>query len=199
MDPISTQERAKYERMWACDQYRDDHVSAHAAAALERCRPAAADSLIDFGAGAGYASAHFIDAGMRVLAIDIASNAMDRRLTPRVPRLIGSLWDLPVTLTADWGFCCDVMEHVPPERVDDVLAVIRESTRRSTYFCISLRPDGCGRLIDATLHLTVRPWEWWRARVGRRWASVEVLDHEPGERVVFIAHGRGPAGAPDRE
>lgn len=186
MDAISIREREKYERMWTRDEYRDDHVTAHARTALAHFGARPGDSVIDFGAGAGYASAAFQEAGLHVLAIDIALNAMAPSIAAVVPRLLASLWELPVGLSADWGFCCDVLEHVPTDRVDDVLRALRASARRSTYLCISLRPDGCGQLIGDTLHLTVRPLDWWTARLRRYWPAIDVLVHEPGERAVVV-------------
>lgn len=187
MDAVSTRERAKYEKMWALPAYRDDDATAHAQAARAALPMRPGESVIDFGAGAGYASAALLDAGYRVLAVDIAANALAPAIAARVPLLLASLWDLPVAIAADWGFCSDVMEHVPPDRVDDVLATIRRATRRATYFSISLRPDGCGVLIGEALHLTVQPLDWWTARLSRQWAAVRVLRHTPGDRAVFIA------------
>jgi SAM-dependent methyltransferase len=198
MDAMSAQERVKYERMWAFTEYRDDHVTAHAETALAAFRPGPGDSIIDFGAGAGYACAAFLSAGLQVLAVDIAVNAMAPDLTPHVPRLLGSLWDIPVSLVADWGFCCDVMEHIPPTRVEEVLRTIRRSTRRATYFCISLRPDGCGELIGERLHLTVRSLAWWLDQIRCHWPTVRVLSHAPGEHAVFIGDDAADAAAPDR-
>jgi hypothetical protein len=189
MDAVSARERSKYELMWSFAEYRDDHVTSHARNAVTHLGLRAGDSIIDFGAGAGYASAWLKTAGLRVLAIDIAANAMASEVKERVPLLVSSLWELPVALSGDWGFCCDVMEHIPPDRVDDVLRVIRSSTRRSTYFGISLRRDGCGRLIDETLHLSVEPAEWWVGRVEQHWNKVRIVHYEPQECVVFVAEG----------
>jgi Methyltransferase domain len=186
MDAVSTLERAKYEKMWALPAYRDDDATAHAHAALAALPMRPGDSVIDFGAGAGYASLALLDAGFRVLAVDLAANALAPHIAARVPVLLASLWDLPVALAADWGFCSDVMEHVPTNRVDDVLRTIRTSTRRATYFSISLRPDGCGVLIGEALHLTVRPLAWWVARLQEQWPVVRVLRHAPGDRAVCV-------------
>ena len=50
---------------------------------------------------------------------------MAPEIASRVPLLVANLWDIPIEMSADWGFCCDVMEHIPTERVDRVLGVIR--------------------------------------------------------------------------
>jgi SAM-dependent methyltransferase len=190
MDTIAVRERRKYEQMWTFGEYRDDHATRHANAALDALTPDRGESVIDFGAGAGYASRRLRDAGLGVLAIDIAANAMAADIAATVPRLIGNMWDIPVDLQADWGLCCDVMEHIPPERVQDVLRFIRRSTRRSTYFHVSLRADGCGRLIGESLHLTVEPLEWWTRAVTAHWAGVRVLAHAPGDSATLVADGR---------
>lgn len=172
---LSVEEQQKYERMWRFDQYRGDHVTAHAQEAIALMGMQPGDSIVDFGAGAGYASAYLQDAGLRVLAVDIASNAMSNEIASRVPYLIGNLWEMPVDIIADWGFCCDVMEHIPTAHVHDVLAFIARSTRRSAFLSISLRADGCGRLIGQPLHLTVRPIDWWIRTLRKHWTRSEVL------------------------
>jgi 2-polyprenyl-3-methyl-5-hydroxy-6-metoxy-1,4-benzoquinol methylase len=187
MTSLSVDERQKYERIWTFPEYRDDHVTAFARQAIEVMKPAAGDSLIDFGAGAGYASVHLQDAGLRVLAVDIAINAMAPDIATRVPRLIGNLWDMPVDIAADWGFCCDVMEHIPTEQVAAVLRFIRRSTRRATFMTIALRPDSSGRLIGQPLHLTVQNADWWTQQVLQHWISCEVVDHQPNHVVTFVA------------
>lgn len=189
IDATAELERDKYERMWTHDAYRGDHATAHAAAAIARFRPSPGDSFIDFGAGAGYASAHLQAAGYGVLAIDIAPNAMAPEIARRVPLLVGNLWDVPVGITADWGFCCDVMEHIPPDRIDDVLRFVRRSTRHSTYFSISLRPDGCGQLIGQPLHLTVHQQPWWMVRLSKHWERLTVVHHEANQTLELIAQG----------
>ena len=193
MDLVAQHERAKYQQMWAFAEYRDDHNTAHAEAAMRALQTAAGDSILDFGAGAGYGSRHFQNSGLGVLAIDIAHNAMAPEIAARVPLLVANMWDIPVDLSADWGFCCDVMEHIPTDRVEDVLRFIRKSTRRSTYFNIALRADGCGRLIGESLHLTVRTLDWWIAQITSHWADVQVLEHRVDFSTTFVASGKSRA------
>ncbi len=186
MEPTAAGERRKYEQMWTFAEYRDDHASAHAHRAIELFAAPAGATVIDFGAGAGYASRVLLDAGLRVTAIDIAANSMAPDIAARVTLIVGNMWEMPVEIVAAWGFCCDVMEHIPTSCVDAVLRFIRASTTRATYFSISLRPDGCGRLIGETLHLTVRPLEWWIETLGREWPSVTVVAHDANERADFL-------------
>ena len=81
----------------------------------------------------------------------------------RFPLLKTNLWE-------DWGtekvwkvgYCCDVMEHIPPEHVEAVLMRIFAHCDR-VFFGISFNPDHFGpALVGEPLHLTVRPYVWWR-------------------------------------
>jgi hypothetical protein len=186
LSPLSVEERAKYEEIWSFPEYRGDHVSAHAARAVSLMPMTPGESIIDFGAGHGYASDHLRDAGFRVLAVDIAVNAMAPEVAARIPRLIGNLWELPIDISGDWGFCCDMMEHIPPAHVRDVLACIRRSTRRETYFNIALHPDKCGGLIGKPLHLTVESADWWRAILAEFWQDQTTVDSVEGMSLSII-------------
>lgn len=61
--------------------------------------------------------------------------------------------------------CTDVLEHIEPEHLDDVLEHIRSLGSRGYYLNISTRaatrdlPDG------RNAHLIVQPAEWWLARL----------------------------------
>jgi len=64
----------------------------------------------------------------------------------------------------DYGYCTDVLEHIPPEDVDKVLLNICTAARR-VYFAISTVPDVMGALVGEPLHLTVESPFWWHDRL----------------------------------
>ena len=70
----------------------------------------------------------------------------------------------------DYGFCCDVMEHIPTEYTMLVIDRIMSSCR-TAWFQIALVPDQFGVTIGQTLHLSVQPFTWWldhlRGGIGR--------------------------------
>ena len=184
---VTESEKNKYERIWRKSVYRENRRSAlDAQAFLKACRISAGDSIIDFGCGAGYASSYFTRHGLRVLAIDIAPNCLSDDLPARFDFLESCMWALPADLGADWGFCSDVMEHIPPDKVEIVLSAIALSIKHAVFFSISVRPDGCGKLIGDTLHLTVQPKEWWRDRLRSYWAIVEEIALKEGDHVDYI-------------
>ena len=159
-------ERDKYRRMWSLPDYRRWSPGEHCATlAIAMLAMKAGDSVTDFGCGTGRACAVFQQHGLIVHAIDHADNCLDPDI--RVPLESACLWDLPLGPVTDFGFCADVMEHIPPAHVGDVLSGIAARLRRAVFFRISTVPDSCGRLIGERLHLTVQPAEWWVERVGQ--------------------------------
>ena len=102
--------------------------------------------------------------------VDFAINCLD----PDVKDLIDSGLDdwisfvehdltQPIDLRSDYGFCCDVMEHIPEEDVDAVLTNILQNSLH-VFFQISTVEDHFGHAIDEIgdhLHLTVKPYTWW--------------------------------------
>jgi hypothetical protein len=157
------QEQAKYEMCWSHDEYRafspGERIVQHYLSALniEPCK------VIDFGAGTGRASLALHKAGFDVTMIDIADNCLDPEVQQEMGhRLkIGNLWERMDLPRAAEGFCTDVMEHIPPEYVDDVIRNIMRQCDRA-FFHICLLPDHFGEEYETELHLTVRPYTWWK-------------------------------------
>ena len=59
----------------------------------------------------------------------------------------------------------DVLEHLLPDEVDEVLA---EFARVSWHYIFTIcHRDSRGRCHGETLHPTVRPRRWWMERIGR--------------------------------
>lgn len=188
MDDLALIEREKYLRVWESDAYRKVSPGMlEFERAWTVCDMAPGQSLIDFGSGPCRATKAFQDRGLNVLAIDHVPNA---REFPDVPFLEACLWDLPATLNAaDWGFCCDVMEHIPPERVGDVLRSIAEYTELGCYFRIATRPDVMGpKLINQPLHLTVSAGEWWRRQVEQHFELVDLIEITSRDVMLLARH-----------
>jgi uncharacterized Rossmann fold enzyme len=165
-------EAAKYARIWEIPEYRrwspgEESVDQAIAAMGMR----AGEKVIDFGCGTGRASAAFAKRGMAVLGVDHVTNCLDPDI--EIPFVKANLWELP-RLFGEYGFCADVMEHIPTERVGQVLAAIR-GTVPAAFFRIAFHYDNFGSVIGEPLHLTVRPMEWWRAALKAHWPNVEYL------------------------
>ena len=196
-DELALAERRKYMRMWELPQYhRYSPGKEHAPAAIAALAMQKGESLYDLGCGTGQAVPIFAAHGVLVRAVDIAMTpalaawAQDKTKhlpPPRRPIFTGAcLWALPMEWPRrDWIFCCDVLEHIPPARVDSVLMHMQRLMRRGGYLNIHCEPDGCGKLIGETLHLTVERPEWWVAKLGA-YFDVERLEAPPSELTCLI-------------
>ena len=78
--------------------------------------------------------------------------------------------------------CLDVLEHVEPDCLDDVLAHIASLAQRVAYLVIS-KSQGRKRLPDGRpAHLIVESADWWRDRLSQHFHSVEFVETEADDR-----------------
>lgn len=160
--PHQLTERDKYRTIWQFDSYRKIAPGEFAVPIVTRFfdKPG---PIIDFGCGTGRAALRLSEAGYDVMLVDFADNCRDDEAL-KLPFLE---WDLshPCPLKAPYGICCDVMEHIPTNDVPAVIGNIMQSTK-SVFFQISTVPDAMGAIIHESLHMTVKPHEWWQEAFG---------------------------------
>jgi hypothetical protein len=163
IEPITEQE--KYQRLWGRSDYRAYAPGEKIAKTfLEVAKPEGL--VLDLGCGTGRGALKIAETN-DVLLIDFTDNCRDKAAM----KLPFVQWDLthPLPVSAPYGFCTDVMEHIPPEDVDTVLANIL-SACDNVFFQIATVPDKFGSVIRQKLHLTVQPHEWWAAKLPNiRW------------------------------
>ena len=167
-------ERTKYHRMWTeVPRYRShspgevltSHFVRHATGLIQ------GDSIIDLGCGPGRASALLSEGGFNVTQLDITEASLDPAVRQKnIPFVEACLWELPEDLPVfDWLYCCDVLEHIPTDKVDAVLDGMAAITGKGAFLQIALFAEVFGRYIAATLHLTVKPAGWWQEKILQRW------------------------------
>jgi len=188
-------EREKYETLY--DQVPEYRKGSPDVGHLKRFRHYIhpTDTINLYGAGPGRAGRILAEWGREVMMIDIAANCLEEgvkaymKTNPRLRFVHGDIADAASPMDrADWGLCCDVMEHIPTELVDRVLINIRYLTSKC-YFAISTVKDGYGKHIGETLHMTVKPYEWWDAKLARWWPE-RALREESGSMIVIVC-GKG--------
>ena len=191
-------EQEIYQRMWDNPIYREVAPGERSVAAfLRQARPRARATVIDFGCGTGRASllmALPAPAGgsLNVTMLDFADNCLDQDIRDMLPYQEDSLRFFQADLTqkithkAMYGFCTDVMEHIPPEDVDRVLNNILMAAPH-VFFSISTEEDNCGKLIGHPLHLTVRPYEWWLEQFRKRECHIHWSAEFSGECSFYVS------------
>lgn len=168
---IAPDEAAKYTRMWEHEVYRaiapgEECVDAF----LQVACPHQSASLIDFGCGTGRGALKLAQSGLRVTALDFAPNCLDKDVRRAIDWKLHSIrfeqHDLtkPYPHKAIYGYCTDVMEHIPPHQVNQVLTTVLLGAQH-VFLQIACTDDVCGALIGEPLHLSVHPYAWWLAKL----------------------------------
>jgi SAM-dependent methyltransferase len=86
---------------------------------------------------------------------------------------------------ADLVVCADVLEHVEPDCLDDVLDDLKRVTRRAGLFLIATRPAGKFLADGRNAHLIQQPREWWMPKLESRF-RVGQIQPLHGEFVAIV-------------
>lgn len=184
-------EREKYRLLWQFDSYRQMAPGeGHVAQFLELAKPPKGARVIDFGCGTGRGSIELARNGYVPIMVDFAGNCLDREAADNGWQFIEHDLTVPLSQHADFGFCTDVMEHIPMDQVDAVIRNVMASAD-VCYFNISTVDDAFGKMIGARLHNTVRPAEWWAAKFNALGFDISYIGADGGS-AVFLVKNRKP-------
>ncbi len=182
--PENLDERDKYRLLWQSEGYREYSPGEICAGRfLALVAPPAGSTIIDFGCGTGRASIAMAKAGRSPILVDFADNCRDEEAI----NLPFVEWDLtrPCPLQAGFGFCADMMEHIPTDDVGEVVKNIMGSAYL-TWFQISTVKDVFGDMIGATLHNTVQPHEWWHQVFTALGFTVRWSERQPHQSTFLV-------------
>lgn len=126
-----------------------------------------AHSVLDYGCGKG---------GLKSILGNIVRN-----YDPAIPK-----WSDPPD-HADIVVCADVMEHVEPECLDDVLAHISLLSRKAAFFTIACRPAKQTLPDGTNTHKIIETPEWWVDKVNEHMDVVRMQTEESREVVGILA------------
>ncbi|MEE8370476.1 MAG: methyltransferase domain-containing protein [Dehalococcoidia bacterium] len=113
-----------------------------------------ARTVLDYGCGKGWLASSGLFTGVQ-------------SYDPAVPEFSA----MPVA--ADVVACWDVLEHVEPECLSDVLGHIASLGRVGAHLVIGTRPDKHKVMEDGrNPHLIIEPAEWWLPRLRGHWADI---------------------------
>lgn len=185
-------EREKYERLWAMPEYR---VTAPGEACVyefvRAAKPAAYSTVLDLGCGTGRASvAMNNEHALCPMLVDFTDNSRD----PEARYLPFWKCDLaePLPVHAEYGFCTDVMEHIPSADTETVLTNIFASAP-NVFFQIDTQPDNCGVLIGETLHINLRSHDEWRGLLSQH-GEITYEREAGGSSIFYVTKDQALAG-----
>ena len=188
-------EKTKYEHCYKQDAYRRGSPGEQCVDDfLRRIEPRT--GVYDIGAGTGRAALTMFRKGHPVGLIDITDNSLDPQVAGHIngtdfrhyPGLDLRTEEARLLPPMTYGFCTDVMEHIPEDDVDTVLSACRHLGERGTYFRIFMNKDS-GKFYHEPLHLTVKPATFWLQKLNEHWEEVHVLGN-PNDTLIFTAFAR---------
>jgi len=164
-------EELKYESAWKSGKENNSRTALPFAEFVAKTNFAGA--MLDLGCGNGLVVSYLHSKGFNIRGVDITLAGLDtkyisynnetipvskagRELFVKAP-----LWEMPFGNDEfDLTFSCDVLEHIPPEYVENVLKEICRITKTTTYHIIAT-------FEDRDFHPTVQPIEWWREQFSK--------------------------------
>lgn len=172
-------ERERYSNTWAIPEYSNHSPGEqNIEFFLQNAAPYLTNgtrgvTVLDAGCGSGKGAAALSRAGFRVKMVDITSDGLVEQ-AKSIPYEDACLWHWhslylaarafrhPGANTFDFVYCCDVLEHIPPQFTMLSIANLLRVSRYGLFLSISLVPDNFGIWVGEQLHNTVQPFTWWR-------------------------------------
>ena len=195
---------ALYKKCWDTDDYRKYSPGEQLVNLFwETADPKPGQTVVDWGCGTGRAGFALHNKGLDVTLVDFADNALDENIREASKdndslRFIRHDLSEPIAMPSYFGFCTDVLEHVPEEQIDDVIDNILDNSKHC-FFQISCQEDHFGSHPDIRgdkerehLHVTVHDYQWWL----RKFVDKKVIVHHSNDLItscIFYVTGYGSA------
>lgn len=109
--------------------------------------------------------------------------ALNRDIAEYDPAIDGKT-EMPAQ--ADLVICTDVMEHIEPEFLDNVLDHLRDLTRIALFAVVCTRPAKKTLADGRNAHLIVEPWSFWEEKLADRFVISEVRIHQKEIEIVLL-------------
>lgn len=192
---IRPEEKKIYEKMWDTPEYRQVSPGEKIASEfLMQAKPKPGAKVIDLGCGTGRGGLMLAVLGqMDVTYVDFAVNCLDEDIRPMLEsqkhcmRFVEHDLTKPVPMQAEYGFCTDVMEHIPEADVDKVLDNCLLACQH-VFFQIATVEDFYGPdKIGMPLHLTVKPFEWWLKKFNARECVIHWSKNDGPEALFYVS------------
>ena len=83
--------------------------------------------------------------------------------------------------------CTDVLEHIEPDCLAEVLKDIRRCTKKAAYLFIATRPAAKVLAEGRNAHLIQQPYAWWERQLAAAgFRPLQMHQHDDGEFAVIV-------------
>jgi 2-polyprenyl-3-methyl-5-hydroxy-6-metoxy-1,4-benzoquinol methylase len=117
-----------------------------------------AQEVLDYGAGKGHLGEYLFRNGFKGVYIPYDPGIAYWSETPKPCEMV---------------VCMDVLEHIEPDLLDNVLADLQRVTIKSGVFSVHSRPAKKSLPDGRNAHLTIEPPQWWQAKIAKHFTIVQ--------------------------
>jgi ubiquinone/menaquinone biosynthesis C-methylase UbiE len=154
MNELTKQEREKYTQAWQSKKEGQSKTAVYLIKYLSNVLNKK-HKILELGSGNGIVVKSLRDKEYDIYGVDITSAGFAHSNY----LIEACLWELPFKDNEfDVTFSTDVLEHIPPEKIEDTIKEIYRVTKRKTLHCITTWKDNRGGFV---FHLTIQPIDWW--------------------------------------
>ena len=86
----------------------------------------------------------------------------------------------------DLVVCLDVLEHIEPEFLDNVLDQMKEETSKYGFFTIATGPAKKTLRDGRNAHLIQQPFKWWKPKLEERWEIIGDIEENPHRFKIIV-------------
>ena len=79
---------------------------------------------------------------------------------------------------ADLVCCIDVLEHIEPELIDNVINDLQKITKNLGFFTIHMGPAAKTLIDGRNAHLIQKPSSWWLPKIAKYFEVLHLQSHE---------------------
>ena len=79
---------------------------------------------------------------------------------------------------ADLVCCIDVLEHIEPELIDNVLSELASITKNLGFYSVHMGPAGKILQDGRNAHLIQKPTSWWLPKIARHFDVLHLQTHQ---------------------
>ncbi len=184
MDEETLNEKKKYDVIWRDDLSDKECNSGEAFVSFFfdgfEGEIRAGQTIIDFGCKTARVTKDFLAKGLNVTLVDTSPYSVDEEIrklltlfSSQVHFVQACLWQLPNSLKAAyWIYCCEVLEHIPQDSIDTVLAQMAQRMRFGGYFSICLKDNATNKKLNRPPMLTVKGKAWWEKKLQKHFTII---------------------------
>jgi SAM-dependent methyltransferase len=159
---------------------------------LELCEDKGVKTILDAGFGLARVTDKLYQKGYDIIGYDfhadMVTDEIKESLGDRL--IIQNIWEMPTDNKFDFIMLIDVMEHLPPSKVDEALRRLGEVCGGHARFCIALKKCTFSLNSGIDLHPSIYSEEAWKRKLQKHFNNVSIVKREGTFRTTYTCEAK---------